>query len=80
MKIGELARAAGCHTQSIRHYESLGLLSPKQRTPTGHRRYGQQELERLLRVRQARDQGFSLAQIRTLLSVTDIAATDARQI
>ena len=79
MKIGELARAAGCHTQSIRHYESLGLLPPSQRTPTGHRRYGQEAVDRLLQVRHARDQGLSLPQIRILLASAD-AASGARQI
>ena len=73
MKIGELARAAGCHTQSIRHYETLGLLSPSTRTPTGHRRYRQEDLERLLRLRQARSEGLSLTQIRRLLADTDRA-------
>lgn len=73
MKIGELARAAGCHTQSIRHYETLGLLPPSQRTPTGHRRYGQEDVIRLLQVRRARGQGLSLPQIRALLSATDQA-------
>lgn len=67
MKIGQLARAAGCHAQSIRHYESLGLLPRSRRTPTGHRRYGQEDLARVLRLRQARDQGLSLPQIRELL-------------
>ncbi|HEY9255900.1 MAG TPA: MerR family transcriptional regulator [Stenotrophomonas sp.] len=73
MKIGELARAAGCHTQSIRHYETLGLLAPSTRTPTGHRRYRQEDLERLLRLRQARSEGLSLTQIRRLLADTDRA-------
>lgn len=76
MKIGELARAAGCHTQSIRHYETLGLMAPSQRTPTGHRRYRQEDLERLLRLRQARSEGLSLTQIRALLAAT----AEARQI
>ncbi|MDG2523867.1 MerR family transcriptional regulator [Stenotrophomonas sp. HITSZ_GD] len=67
MKIGQLARAVGCHAQSIRHYESLGLLPPSQRTPTGHRRYGQEDLARLLQVRRARRLGLSLLQIRALL-------------
>lgn len=67
MKIGQLARAVGCNAQSIRHYESLGLLPPSRRTPTGHRRYGEEDLDRLLRVRRARRQGLSLAQIRDLL-------------
>lgn len=67
MKIGQLARAVGCTSQSIRHYESLGLLPPSRRTPTGHRRYEAEDLERLQQVRIARRQGLSLMQIRALL-------------
>ncbi len=73
MKIGELAKASGCHAQSIRHYERLGLLPPSQRTPTGHRRYGNADLERLRRVRRARSQGLSLPQIRVLLDEAEAA-------
>lgn len=75
MKIGELARAVGCNAQSIRHYESLGLLPPSRRTPTGHRRYDQDDLTRLLRVRRARRQGLSLPQIRALL-MADASTTE----
>jgi len=77
MKIGQLARAVGCNAQSIRHYESLGLLPPSRRTPTGHRRYEQEDLNRLLRLRQARGQGLSLPQIRELL-LADEAEPDVR--
>jgi len=68
MKIGQLARAAGCTAQSIRHYESLGLMPPSRRTPTGHRRYAPEDLERLRQVRQGRLLGLSLAQIRQQLT------------
>lgn len=79
MKIGQLARAVGCNAQSIRHYESLGLLPPSQRTPTGHRRYGQEDLTRLLRVRRARRQGLSLTEIRMLLWADPAPAGDDGQ-
>lgn len=68
MKIGELAKACGCHAQSIRHYEQLGLLPPSQRTATGHRRYGSADLERLRELRRAREHGLSLPAIRALLA------------
>ena len=53
--------------QSIRHYEQLGVLPSCQRTVTGHRRYGQQDLARLTALRDARKQGLSLPEIRDLL-------------
>lgn len=67
MKIGELAKVCGFHTQSIRHYEQVGLLPPSQRTSTGHRRYSSDDVRRLKFVRNARDQGLSLPAIRDLL-------------
>lgn len=67
MKIGQLARAGGCTAQSIRHYESLGLMPPTRRTPAGHRRYSEEDLNHLLQVRRARVLGLSLPQIRELL-------------
>lgn len=67
MKIGELAKASGCHAQSIRHYEYLGVLPPSRRTQTGHRRYDNDDVGRLKFVRSARDQGLPLATIRDLL-------------
>jgi DNA-binding transcriptional MerR regulator len=67
MKIGELSKASGCHAQSIRHYEQVGLLPPSRRTPTGHRRYSSDDVKRLKFVRSARDEGLSLAAIRDLL-------------
>lgn len=67
MKIGELAKACGCHAQSIRHYEQLGLLPASRRTLTGHRRYDEADLQRLRFVRDAREHGLSLAAIADLL-------------
>lgn len=62
MRIGELARHAGCTPKAIRLYEARGLLGPVARAGT-YRRYGAQDVERVLRIRQALALGFRLAEL-----------------
>ncbi len=66
---GELAARAGCHPETVRFYERIGLLPPVPRTDRGHRRYGPAHLARLRFVRAARRLGFSLEEVRELLAV-----------
>jgi len=67
--IGELARRTGCKVQTIRYYETIGLLAPPPRSAGNHRLYGAGEAARLGFVRNARELGFSLEAIRTLLDL-----------
>jgi cob(I)alamin adenosyltransferase len=66
--IGELAAAAGVSARTIRHYESEGLLEPRERSDGGHRRYGEDELKRLTRILALRQLGFGLEAIARLLT------------
>jgi len=68
--IGELAREAGCSVQSVRWYETQKLLPEAARTAGNQRRYEGRHLARLKFLRHARDLGFSLDDIRELLSLT----------
>ena len=67
MRSGELARMAGVSTDTLRHYERLGLLAPPQRTESGYRRYPNEALERVRMVRQALTVGFSLPELARFL-------------
>lgn len=67
INIGEVARRAGLHTSAIRFYESAGLLPRPQRV-SGWRRYDSGVVDRLRVIRAARDLGFALDEIRTLLN------------
>jgi DNA-binding transcriptional MerR regulator len=69
MLIGELARRAGVKAQTVRYYETLGLLSPVQRRASGYRSYGSQTLEELRFIRKAQSLGFSLDDVRQILDV-----------
>ena len=69
LRIGDLARATDTKVVTIRYYEQAGLLPEAPRSDGNYRLYGQSHLERLRFIRRARDLGFSLDQIRSLLSL-----------
>ena len=71
LSIGEAAKAAGTGAETIRYYEQIGLLPKPARTSGNYRSYGSQEVSRLTFIRRARGLGFSLDQVRTLLSLSD---------
>jgi MerR family transcriptional regulator, redox-sensitive transcriptional activator SoxR len=67
LTIGELAARAGVRTSTLRHYEDEGVLRPAARV-SGQRRYDPAAAEALTLIRFCRTLGFSLAEIRTLLT------------
>lgn len=71
MRIGTVARECGVSIDTIRYYEREGLLLPPQRRPSGYREYGEDALDRLRFIRRAKDLGFSLDDIRELLSLSN---------
>ena len=71
MNIGELARAADTKPETIRYYEQIGLLPEPPRTAGNYREYADAHVSRLTFTRRARELGFSIEQIRTLLTLAD---------
>jgi MerR family copper efflux transcriptional regulator len=67
--IGVAAARAGVSARMVRHYESLGLLAPVGRTDSGYRQYTEADVHTLRFVRRARDLGFSMDEIATLLGL-----------
>lgn len=67
--LGELARRSGYAVQTLRYYEQIGLMPKPPRTSGGQRRYGEDLLRRLLFIRHARDLGFEIEDIRSLLDL-----------
>lgn len=82
LTIGRLARAAGSNVETVRYYERQGLIGAPPRTSGGHRQYDDADLQRLTFIRRSRELGFSITDIRRLLSLADgaRACDDARDI
>jgi MerR family transcriptional regulator, copper efflux regulator len=68
--IGALAKVTGVSTPTIRYYEEIGLLPPANRTASGQRSYDQDDLGRLTFIKQCRDFGFGIDQVRVLLDLS----------
>jgi MerR family mercuric resistance operon transcriptional regulator len=71
LTIGRLATAAGVNLETVRYYERVGLMPSPDRTPGGHRSYAPEHRARLAFIRRARELGFSLNDIRTLLALAE---------
>ncbi len=71
MQIGELARTTSTKVETIRFYEKIGVLPEPGRTSANYRDYGAAHLARLSFIRRARDLGFTLDQVRELLTLSD---------
>ena len=69
--IGEAAKHSGVKAPTIRYYEQIGLLPAPPRTQGNRRSYGDADLRRLAFIRHARELGFEIEAIRTLLTLQD---------
>ena len=73
--IGQLAKAAGVKSDTVRFYERSGLLPAAARTDSGYRTYNEQSLQRLRFIKKAQALGFSLDEVRRIMSMRGGKAT-----
>lgn len=71
MQIGALSEATGVHIETIRYYEKIGLAPKPPRSSGGRRVYDEEHRRRLVFIRRARELGFGLDDIRSLLGLAD---------
>ena len=80
MHIGRLAAQANVSVDTVRYYERAQLLPPPSRTVSGYRMYPATAVERLRFIRRAKELGFSLDEIRDLLTLSDQRETGVASI
>lgn len=69
LTIGQLAREAEINLETVRYYERRGLLPKPPRTRSGYRIFPPEAAQRLRFIRHAQELGFSLSEIRELLTL-----------
>ncbi|MBA4164520.1 MAG: transcriptional regulator [Erythrobacter sp.] len=76
----QLARQTGCNLETIRYYEKVGLLPDPPRSANGYRVYPPDLVQRLQFILHARELGFAMEEIRSLLSLTDTGAQTCAEV
>ena len=76
MRIGELARQVDVPIDTVRYYEREGLMPAPARASSGYRDYCPADVDRLRFMRRAKALGFTLNEIRELLSLTALTNHD----
>lgn len=80
MQSGELSRLAGVSSDTLRHYERLGILSKPPRTNGGYRNYPADSLDRVRLIQSALKVGFSLPELTTILKERDRGEAPCRRV
>ena len=78
--IGKLALATDVTSDAIRYYEKEGLLTPTTKTGAGYRLYNEDAVRRLRFIKQAQHCGFSLSEIRELLTLKNSDAACCKDV
>lgn len=71
LHIGEAAERVGLSVRTIRHYEDVGLITPGARSTGGFRLYTDADLDRLLVAKDMKPLGFTLEEMREVLTILD---------
>ena len=69
LTIGEVAKRAGVHVETLRYYERRGLIEEPPRTSSNYRMFPLESVRRIRFIKRAQELGFSLEEIGELLSL-----------
>ena len=78
--IGALSKRTSVNIETIRYYERIRLIPPPPRTDSGRRLYGAEDIRRLTFIRHARDLGFDIAVIKTMLALQEVPEASCEQV
>jgi MerR family copper efflux transcriptional regulator len=67
--IGDAAKQAGVRIETLRYYEQEGLVAPPPRSASNYRQYPEDTVRRVQFIKRAQELGFSLKEIKELLSL-----------
>lgn len=76
LQIGEVAERAQLSLRTVRYYEEQGLVTPAKRSGGGFRLYTEEQVQRLLLIKQMKPLDFTVEQMRELLAAQDAIAAD----
>lgn len=76
LTIGKISLSSGVGIETIRFYEKEGLIDPPARTESNYRLYPQGDIVRLRFIKRAKALGFTLKEIKELLSLRHDPAAD----
>jgi len=71
MKVIDIARAAGVNPDTVRFYTREGLLNPGRNPDNNYQQFDTEDLRRLRFARKARQLGFSLTEVKSILNQAD---------
>jgi DNA-binding transcriptional MerR regulator len=71
LTVKQVAERVGLPSRTVRYYDHIGLVRADERSATGYRLYGAEEAARLVFVQRAKRLGFSLDEIRGLMSAAE---------
>jgi MerR family mercuric resistance operon transcriptional regulator len=80
MRISDLAKRTGCHLETVRYYERIGLLPKPDRSIAGYRQYGETDVERLQFIVRSRALGFHLYEIKSLLTLASESTLSCQEV
>jgi DNA-binding transcriptional MerR regulator len=80
LSAGQLASLSGISTDSLRHYERVGVLPKPSRTPAGYRQYPPEAAKRVRMIRRALTIGFTLRELSSILRVREKGGAPCREV
>ena len=80
LSIGKIAKRAGVSVETIRFYEREGLIEEPARKESGYRQYIEVDVKKLIFIQRAKGLGFSLKEIKGLMTLRADPKTTSREI